>query len=171
MKESTMHKHVVSAGISALLALGTMSAQAADNRKEIRIDIAPGGAVTLVNNSGSVTIHAGSGHQVVAAYTTHSTKVEIDQTSTPDRRRVELRTHLLADQHPSTEDSKVEYDITVPAGVSVSVNTATAPITVEGATGDLTLSSDTGLIVVRNVPKNRVQVRGVTAPVNLNEIG
>jgi len=105
----------------------------------------------------------------VAIYTTHSSKVEVDQSATPDKGRVELRTHALGDQLTSDE-AKVEYEITVPAGASVTVSTATAPITVEGLSGDVMLESDTGQIVVRNVAKAHVHVRGVTAPVNLADI-
>jgi DUF4097 and DUF4098 domain-containing protein YvlB len=83
---------------------------------------------------------------------------------------VEIRAHALADQKPSSDEARVDYDITVPAGVSVTVTTATAPITVEGVSGDLNLSSDTGQITVRNVSKIHVHVRGVTAPVSLAHV-
>jgi hypothetical protein len=164
--------HNALTGISAvsILALGTVQALAADTRKEVRLEIAPGGMVNVVNNNGTVSIHGGTGRQVVAIYTTHSSKIEVDQNATPDKGRAELRTHALGDQHPTSDEARVDYDITVPAGSSVSVSTATAPITVEGLSGDVILSSDTGQITVRNVAKAHVHVRGVTAPVNLTDI-
>ncbi len=167
-----MKQQALTAGIGAIsiLALGIAQALAADTRKEVRLDIAPGGMVNVVSNSGSVTIHGGAGRQVVAVFTTHSAKVEVDQSATPDKGRVELRTHALADQRPTSDEAKVDYDITVPAGVSVTVSTATAPIAVDGLSGDLILSSDTGQITVRDVAKGHVHVRGVTAPVNLTDI-
>jgi DUF4097 and DUF4098 domain-containing protein YvlB len=166
-----MNQHALTGiGAVSILALGTFQALAADSRKEVRLEIAPGGMVNVVNNSGTVSIHGGTGRQVVAVYTTHSSKVEVDQSDTPDKGRVELRTHALADQRPTSDEAKVDYDITVPAGTSVTVSTATAPITVEGLSGDVTLSSDTGQITVRSVTKAHVHVRGVTAPVNLTDI-
>jgi DUF4097 and DUF4098 domain-containing protein YvlB len=163
-------KHALTAGIGAILVLGTAYAMAADTRNEVRIDIAPDGTVNVVNSSGIVSIHAGSGRQVTLSYVTRSNKVEVDHSVTPDKRRAELRTHALPDQHPTGDEMRVDYDLTVPAGVSVGVSTATAPITVDGLSGDITLSSDTGQIVVRNVAKAHVNARGVTAPVNLTDV-
>jgi DUF4097 and DUF4098 domain-containing protein YvlB len=76
----------------------------------------------------------------------------------------------LGDPKPAADETRVDYDVTAPAGISVTVSTATAPITVDGLSGDLTLSSDTGQITVRNVSKVHVHVRGVTAPVSLSSI-
>jgi len=167
-----MKSHALTAGIGliSICTLGAVQALAADARKEIRLEIAPGGTVNLVNNAGSVTIRGGTGHQVVAVYTTRSPKMEVDQSDTLDKGRVELRTHALPDQRPNSDEARVDFDITVPAGISVSATTATAPITVEGLTGDVILSSDTGQIVVRNVLRAHVHVRGVTAPVSLTDI-
>ncbi|HEY6270801.1 MAG TPA: DUF4097 family beta strand repeat-containing protein [Terriglobales bacterium] len=165
-----MSKLVLTAATGMAVALASLSAVAADTRSEARLDIAPGGNVNIVSNGGSVTIHAGAGRQVAAVFTSHSDKIEVDRTVTPDKMRVEIRTHALLDQKPTSEEARVDYDITVPAGVSVTVTTATAPITVDGISGDLDLSSDTGQITVRNVSKIHVHVRGVTAPVSLSHI-
>src|SRR5215469_15551686 len=104
----------------ATLALFLASAHAADNRKEAKLDIAPGGIVTITNASGSITLHSSSsGHQVLVAYTTHSDKVEVDQNVTTDKQRIDLRTHAIQGQKPTAEEARVDYEITVPAGVSV----------------------------------------------------
>lgn len=160
MKVSTTAAAV---GLAAVLCAG-------QTHKETSMEIAPGGTVNIVNHGGSVQLKSGTGKQVVIAYTTHSPQVEVDETSTADRRRIEIRTHVLPEQKPATEESKVDYEITVPAGISVSVNTSTAPITVEGLRGDLSLSSDTGQMTVRNVTRSHLRVRGVAAPVSLNNV-
>jgi DUF4097 and DUF4098 domain-containing protein YvlB len=165
-----MNKLTVNAAAGIVVALGAISAVAADTRKETRLDIAPGGAINIVNNCGSVTIHGGAGRQVVVVSTTHSAKVEVDQIATQDKRRVEILTHAVPDQKPTVDEARVDYEVTVPSGISVTVSTATAPITADSLSGDLTLSSDTGPITVRNVAKVHVHVRGVTAPVNLSGI-
>src|SRR5260370_9845330 len=146
-RRTSMKKHALTAGFGAILVLGTAHAMAADTRNEVSIDIAPDGAVNVVNSSGTVSIHAGSGRQVTLSYVTRSNKVEVDHSVTPDKRRVELRTHALTDQRPTGDEMRVDYDVAVPAGVSVSINTATAPITVDGLSGEITLSSATGQIV------------------------
>lgn len=165
-----MSKLILSVAGGMAAALISLNSASAETRKEARLDVAPGGNVNIVSNGGSVTLHSGPSRQVVAAYTAYSDKIEVDETVTPDKMRVEIRTHALTDQKPSADESRVDYDITVPVGVSVTVTTATAPITVEGISGDLNLSSDTGQVTVRNVSKIHVHVRGVTAPVNLSHI-
>ncbi len=165
-----MGKLTLNAAAGMVVALGALNAAAADTRKETRLEIAPGGAVNIINNCGSVTIHGGPGREVVVFSITHSVKVEVDQSATQDKRRVEIVTHAVPDQKPAADEARVDYDITVPSGISVTVSTATAPITADGLSGDVTLSSDTGQITVRNVAKVHVHVRGVTAPVKLSSI-
>jgi hypothetical protein len=166
---TVMNKLSLAAAAGVVIAVGTLNA-AAGTRKESRLDVAPGGTVNIVNNSGSVTLHGGSGRQVVVAYTIHSDKVEVDESTTSDKRRVEIRTHGVGEPKPTPDETRVDYEVTVPPGIAINVTTATAPITVDGLSGDLTLSSDTGQITVRNVSKVHVHVRGVTAPVSLSSI-
>jgi hypothetical protein len=165
-----MNKLSFTAVAAVVATLGMLQSAAADTRKETRLEIAPGGTVNIVNNYGSVTLRGGSGRQVLVAYTLHSDKVEVDESTTSDKLRAEIRTHVLSDPKPAAEETRVEYEVTVPAGVAVNVTTATAPIVAEGLSGDLTLSSDTGQITVRNVAKVHVHVRGVTAPVSLTTV-
>ena len=147
------------------------SAQAAETRKEARIDIAAGGTLNIVNGGGSVTLRSGGqGRQVLVTYVVHSDKVEVDQ-NTSNKQRVELRTHALPDQKPTADEAKVDYDVTVPATVgSVNVSTTSAPITVEGLSGDIGLSSETGQITVRNVSKSYLRVRSMNAVVNFSNV-
>jgi DUF4097 and DUF4098 domain-containing protein YvlB len=146
------------------------AAHAADSRKEVRIDIAPGGTVNIVNGGGSVALHSGSGHQLIVAYTVHSAKVEVDQSASENKQRVELVTHALPGEKPSADEAKVDYDVTVPAGVSVNVTTTSAPITAEGISSDIGLSSETGQITLHNIAKSHVHIRSVTAPVSLQDV-
>lgn len=158
-------------GALLLTALAAGQNQTANGaRKETRLEIAPGGTVNITNNAGSVNLKSGSGHQVLVAYSLHSNKVEVDQESTPDKRRIEIRTHALPDQNPTAEEARVDYNIAVPAGVSVTISTATAPITADGVSGDITLSSDTGQITASNVTRSHLHVRSVAGPVNLNSV-
>jgi DUF4097 and DUF4098 domain-containing protein YvlB len=165
-----MRIHYSTAIFAALSMLAVPVAMANDSQNHVKIKVAPGGVVNIVNNGGSVTLHPGSGQQVVVNATTHSDKVEVDSNGMPDGRRVEIRTHVLSPQKLSADESKVEYDITVPTGVSVTVSTATAPITVENLNSDLSLSSDTGRITVKNVANTHIHVRSVAAPVALTNV-
>jgi len=165
-----IRKLTLSAIAVTLLAGGALFANAADSRNEARLDVAPGGTLNVIDNYGSVTLRSGAGKQVIVTAVLHSPKVETDQTVTADKRRVEVVAHPVGDQKPSPDETRVDYEITVPSGIAVSVTTATAPISADGLSGDLSFSSDTGQITVRNIARSHVHVRGVTAPVNLTNI-
>lgn len=156
--------------VGATLIMATSLAIAADPSRQSRFSIAPGGAVNVVTACGSVTLHQGNQRQVIVNATTHSDKIEVDANSTPDGKRVDIRTHVLPQQKPSSDESRVDYDISVPSGIAVTVSTATAPITVENVSGDLSLSSDTGHIAVKTAMNTHLQVRGVAAPVVLTNV-
>jgi DUF4097 and DUF4098 domain-containing protein YvlB len=164
-------RHALLLTAAAGLTVGIcMAASAAETHKEAKIDIAAGGTLNIVNGAGSVTLHSGSGHQILVSYTVHSDKVEVDQNSSGNKQRVELRTHALPDQKPSAEEARVDYDVAVPAGVSVNVTTTSAPIIADSLTGDIGLSSETGQISIANVAKSHLRVRSMTAAVSLNNI-
>jgi hypothetical protein len=165
-----MSKLVRTAAAGIAVALWSINAVGADTRNEARLDIASGGNLNIVSNGGSVKVHAGAGRQISGFYVTHSDKVEVDRTVTADKMRVAIHARIAPDQKPTADESRVDYDLAVPAGVSVTVTTATGPITIDGISGDLELSSETGQITVSNVSKVHVHVRGVTAPVSLSHI-
>jgi DUF4097 and DUF4098 domain-containing protein YvlB len=146
------------------------AAHAADTRKETKIDIAAGGTVNIVSGGGSITLHSGLGHQLLVTYTLHSAKVEVDQNASANRQRVELITHALPGEKPTADEAKVDYDVTVPAGISVNVSTTSASITADGVNAEIGLSSETGQISVHNIAKSHVRVRSMTAPVNLKDV-
>ena len=121
------------------------------SRKEARIDIAPGGTLNIVNGGGSIALHSGAGHQLLVTYTVHSAKVEVDQSSSDNKQRVELLTHALPGEKPTADEAKVDYDVTVPAGVSVNASSTSGTITAEGISSEIGLSSETGQITVHNI--------------------
>jgi hypothetical protein len=145
-------------------------AQMPASSKEIRLDLAPNGTIDLVNNAGQVTLKSGSSPRVLLAYSLHSNKIEVDHESTPDKRRVLIRAHALDGQQPTAEEAKVDMEVTVPAGVAITVSTSTAPIAADGLTGDITLSSDTGAISANNVLHSHLHVRSVAGTVTLNNL-
>jgi DUF4097 and DUF4098 domain-containing protein YvlB len=124
--------------------------------------------VNIVNGGGSVTLHPSAGRQVTITAITYSDKVEVDFKN-PDAKRVEARTHMLSAKS-SNDECRVDYDVAVPAGVSVTVSTSTAPITIENLNGDFSVSSDTGQITVRNAANSFVHVHSLTAPISLSDL-
>ena len=160
-------RYAAALGVTALLC---SSAYGADSRKELRFDAPSGSVFTLTNNAGSVSLKAGSGRQLIVAYTAQSNKVEVDQSSTTDHRRIEITTHALPDQKPTDDEARVDFDISIPAGISLTVNTATATITAANLGGDISLSSDTGQITAHDLVKSNLQVHTVSGAVTLSNI-
>ena len=167
LSASNRRRYAAALGVTALLC---SSAYGLDSRKEFRFDAPTGGVFTLTNSAGSVSLKAGNGRQLIVGYTTQSNKVEVDQSSTTDHRRIEITTHALPDQKPNDDESRVDFDISIPAGISVTINTATATVTAENLSGDISLSSDTGQITAHDLVKSNLQVHTVTGAVTLNNI-
>jgi DUF4097 and DUF4098 domain-containing protein YvlB len=155
---------------AATLYICLSAAHAADTRKEAKLDIAAGGTVNIVSGGGSITLHSGPGHQLIVTYTLHSTKVEVDQNASANKQRVELLTHALPGENPTADEARVDYDVTVPAGISVNVSTTSAPITADGVNAEIGLSSESGQITVHNIAKSHLRVRSMTAPVTLQDV-
>ena len=155
--------------VAALLVLGANLAAAGTTRQS-RLNLGKGAVLTVVSSGGSVSLHPGTEKQVIVNSTTHSDRVEADVHATPDGTRGEVVTHLLSQQGNGSDDLRVDYDIAVPPDISVTISTATAPITVSGVSGDISISSDTGQITVRQISKSHLHVRGVAAPVTLSDV-
>lgn len=164
-----MTKLHTTAVIGALLAISA-SVAVASTTKRVSLKLGPGAVLNVTNPAGSVVLRPGTDQQVIVNATIYSGKVEMDAYTTPDGKRGEVISHAVGQQRPTGDEARVDYDITVPSGISVTISTATAPVTVEGVKGDISISSDTGLITVRQMSKSHLHVRGVAAPVVLSDV-
>lgn len=160
---------LMSKGLKWLLVatgLLAVAAFAADTRKEFRYTVAPGGSVTVTNDSGPVEIKGSGGRQVVIVATTHSDKVEVD--CDHNGNRVWATTHFL--QRADDPDGRVEYHVLVPSDVSVTVRASGGPITAEKMRSDLTLEGDAASVEVHDSGNAHVHVRTISGPVSLANI-
>src|SRR6266508_495923 len=139
----------------------------AQNRKEFKFTAQPGATVSIINQFGPVTVHPTNGRQIVVTATLASDKVEVDQTQSGNR--IQLRTHL---QQPrmSAEQARVDYDVSLPADVAVTIRSANGPISVERMRSDITAEGDTANIDVHDVANGHVHVRSMGGPVRLTNI-
>lgn len=148
------------------IALLTAAAVAADNRKEYKYTVGSGASINVVNQFGSVSLRPSTGNQFVIVATTHSSKVEAgcDQTGN----RVEARTRFLG---PANEDEgKVDYEIQVPNGATVSAQVASGSISAQGLNGDVTLRSDSAALEARDINHAHVHAHSVSGPITLMNI-
>ncbi|MBI2678418.1 MAG: DUF4097 family beta strand repeat protein [Candidatus Koribacter versatilis] len=139
---------------------------AADNRKELKYNLAAGGSLTIVNENGPVSVKGGPGRQVTVVATTHSDKVEVDGNQYGNR--VDVRTRAL--QKASGNDGRVDYEITVPQDTSITVRAAGGPITVEKMRGDVMLEGDSAQVEVRDVANAHVHVRTLAGTITLRSV-
>ena len=150
----------------ACVAVFSTYALAAGNRKEFKYTVGGNASVNVVNQFGSVTLIPATGSQVVVSATTHSDNVEADCSQSGDR--VEVRTHFL--QNVNDNDGKVDYEIQVPNGATVSAQVASGSISAQRLNGDVTLSADSASIEARNINNAHVHARTVSGPITLADI-
>jgi DUF4097 and DUF4098 domain-containing protein YvlB len=149
------------------ICLATCAAGFAQNRKEFKFTAQPGATITITNEFGPVTVRPANGRQVVVTATLASDKVEVDQAQTGNR--IQLRSHL---QQPrlSVDQARVDYEVSLPPDVAVTVRSANGPISVERMRSDITAEGDTANIDVHDVANGRVHVRSMGGAVKLTNI-
>ena len=150
----------------AASALAVTVSVAAQSRKDIHFTLAPGSSVNVVNQNGSITVHASSTRQLQVNATQASNKVEID--GSQNGNRVTLRTHVL--QKASGDEGRVDYDIALPSDTSLSIDSENGPIKIENVQGNVTVESDAGQVDITNVTNGTVQVQTLNAAVNLKDL-
>jgi DUF4097 and DUF4098 domain-containing protein YvlB len=142
-------------------------AASAQTRKTFTYQLPPGGSVVIENQSGPVTVRSSGGRQVVVNATLHSDKVEIEPDQTSNR--VQLRTHLLQ-QRLAGDDARVDYEVSVPADVSLSIRSVNGPILVERSLSDINIEGDTASVDVHDVSNGHVHVRTLSGPIKLANV-
>src|SRR6266567_4591994 len=128
------------------IALFSVAAIAADNRKEFKYTVGNDASVNVVNQFGTVTLKPSSGNQVVVVATTHSNKVEADCTQSGNR--IDVRTHFL--EKANDDDGRIDYEIQVPNGATVSAQVASGSLRAEHLNGDVTLRGDSASLEARD---------------------
>jgi DUF4097 and DUF4098 domain-containing protein YvlB len=143
------------------LASGTASAQ----KKEFRYTVTPGASISVVNDSGPVTLRAGSANQVLVTATPRSSKVEVN--STQHGNRIDVRSQ--SQQGAKPEERRVDYEIQVPPDASVMVRASTGPVKVQGLNGDISVEGENSPVEVRD-SNGQVHVRTVGGPITLTSL-
>jgi DUF4097 and DUF4098 domain-containing protein YvlB len=148
------------------IALLSVAAFAADNRKEFKYTVGNGASVNVVNQFGSVSLKPSAGNQVIVVATSHSSKVEPD--SSQSGNRIEVRTHFL--EKANDDEGKIDYEIEVPNGATVSAQVATGSVRAEHLNGDVTLRGDSASLEARDINNAHVHAHTVSGPITLANI-
>ena len=151
--------------VVGLVVISSLVAVAA-TRKEYRFAVSPGATISIDTQYGAIAVKAGTGNQALVVALPQSDKVEVDSHQTGNRIAVE--SHLLpgADQ----QTGRVDYEVTVPKGVTLTLHSLTGPMTAEGVQGDLEFESAAASVEVRSVSHGHVHVRTMNGPVTLTDV-
>ena len=144
----------------------SVAAFAADSRKEFKYTVGNGASINVVNQFGSISLRPSSGSQVIVVANPHSSKVEADSSQSGDR--IEVRTHFL--EKANSDDGKIDYEIQVPSGATVSAQVASGSIRAEHLNGDVTLRGDSASLEARDINNAHVHAHTVSGPITLANI-
>jgi DUF4097 and DUF4098 domain-containing protein YvlB len=138
----------------------------AETKKEYRFNVGVKSTVSIINQYGPVSIKPSTGNFVVVSATTYSDKVEVDQSQSGNR--VDVQSHLLPGA--TAENSRVDYEVTVPADASVTLESMTGPLRAEKLHGDVEAEGANASIEVREISNSHVHVKTMNGAVTLTDI-
>jgi DUF4097 and DUF4098 domain-containing protein YvlB len=138
----------------------------AETKKEYRFEVGPKSKVSIVNQYGSVTVRPSTGNYVLVNATIYSDKVEVDQSQSGNR--VDVQSHLLSGA--TVENSRVDYEVQVPADANVSLESSTGPLHAERLHGDVEAEGANAAVEVRDISGSHVHVKTMAGPITLTNI-
>ena len=138
----------------------------AEIKKEYRFEVGPKSKVSIVNQFGSVTVKPSTGNYVLVNATIYSDKVEVDQNQSGNR--VDVQSHLLSGAN--ADNSRVDYEVTVPADASITLESATGPLHAERLHGDVEAEGANAAVEVKEMSGGHVHVKTMAGPITLTNI-
>lgn len=160
-----MHRsHQLTLTVAVLLALAALAV--AQTKKEYRFNVGAKSTISIINQYGAVTVRPSTGNYVLVNATTYSDKVEVDQTQSGNR--IDVQSHLFDGATP--ENSRVDYEVQVPADASITLRSSTGPLRAEKLHGDVEMEGSTATVEVRDISDSHVHVKTMNGPITLSNI-
>jgi DUF4097 and DUF4098 domain-containing protein YvlB len=154
------------AKFAVVVVLTLTTCAVAETRKEYRFNVGVKSTVSIINQYGAVTVKPSTGNFVVLNATTFSDKVEVDQNQSGNR--VDVQSHLLPGA--TAQNSRVDYEVSVPADASVTIESITGPLHVEKLHGDVEAEGANAAIDVQDIANSHVHVKTMTGAISLTNI-
>jgi DUF4097 and DUF4098 domain-containing protein YvlB len=154
------------AKLAVVVVLAGASLALAETRKELHFTVGRKATVSVMNQYGAIAVRSGAAQQVTVNAVLYSDHVEIDQNKSGNR--VDIQSHLLAGA--DEQNGRVDYEVTVPADASVTVQSKTGPLRAEGLRGDVTLEGADATVDVREIEDGHVRIKTLDGPVTLTNI-
>ena len=154
------------ARLAVVLVLAGTTLVVAENRKELHFKVAHRASVSVMNQYGPITVKPATGNLVEVVAILHSDKVEVDNSQSGDR--IEIQSHLLPGA--DAESGRVDYEIQVPTGASVTLHSTTGSLHAEKLQGDVTVEGANADVDVREISDAHVHIKTLNGPVTLTDI-
>jgi DUF4097 and DUF4098 domain-containing protein YvlB len=156
--------HATELTVIVLISLATFVV--AETKKEYRFEVGPKAKVSIINQFGGVSVKPSTGNYVLVNATIYSDKVEVDHAQSGSR--VDVQSHLLSGA--TVDNSRVDYEVLVPADASVDMESSTGPLHAEKLHGDVEAEGANAAIDVRDITGSHVHVKTMAGPITLTNI-
>ena len=167
MKYKIGRSHIVrTTTLAAVIAVLFLSSAGAQTRKEFRFSVGAGSLVSINNPHGSVNVRPASGNKVTITATQASDKTEVDVEQTGSR--IQAHTHML--QKTEADQARIDYDLTVPADASITIDSSSGQIKIENIRGNVNVELDAGSVEVRGLTNSSIHIQTVNGNVTLADI-
>jgi DUF4097 and DUF4098 domain-containing protein YvlB len=165
-KRSTVVTLVLATCLSSGLSLVLAPQAFAEATKEFRYTVGPHANISVDTQYGAISVKPGSDNQVVVTAILKSNNVEVDQQQMGNR--IEIASHLLRGTDQPT--GQVDYELLIPPDATVTLRSATGPLSAERLQGDLTMEGAEATVNVRQVENCHVHVRTMRGPITLIDV-
>ena len=161
-----MQRSLYATELTVVVLVGLATLVVAETKKEYRFEVGPKAKVTIINQYGGVSVKPSTGNYVLVNATIYSDKVEVDQAQSGSR--VDVQSHLLSGATP--DNSRVDYEVLVPADASIDLESSTGPLHAEKLHGDVEAEGANAAIDVRDINGSHVHVKTMAGPITLTNI-
>jgi len=153
--------------VVTLVLAACLATAIAETRKEYRFTVGPNANISVDTQYGAISVKPGATAEVVVTATAQSDKTEVD--SQQKGNRIDIASHLLAGADP--QSGRVDYELLIPPGSTLSLRSSTGPLSAENLQGDLTFEgTDDATVNVQNVSNGHVHVQTMRGPITLTDV-
>jgi DUF4097 and DUF4098 domain-containing protein YvlB len=161
-----MQRSLYATKLTVIILISLATLVVAETKKEYRFEVGPKAKVSIVNQFGAVSVKPSTGNYVLVNATIYSDKVEVDHAQSGSR--VDVQSHLLSGA--TADNSRVDYEVLIPADASVDMESSTGPLHAEKLHGDVEAEGANATIDVRDITGSHVHVKTMAGPITLTNI-
>ena len=154
------------AQLAVVVVLAGTTLVVAESRKEFHFKVGRHASVSVMNQYGPITVKPSTGKMVDVTAILYSDKAEVDHSQSGDR--VEIQSHLLPGA--DADSGRVDYEIQVPVGASITLRSTTGSLHAEKLQGDVTVEGANADVDVREISDAHVHIKTLNGPVTLTNI-